>query len=231
MNHLYEEKLNNEGCLMKIVMYNNDYDIVVEFQDEYMYRKHTQYINFKSGSIKNPYYPSIYGVGMIGSKYPRSIHCKHTKEYYTWISMLKRCFNDKYKEKQSSYKNATCCNEWLLYENFYEWLHSQPNFDKWYNGKRWALDKDILVKRNKIYSPENCCLVPQNVNCLFLKRESERGKYPIGVRYTENGFNAKCHNPFTNKGEDLGNYFTPENAFYLGYKPYKEKLIKQVAPD
>lgn len=229
MNHLYEEKLNNQGCLMKIVEYNKANDIVVEFQDKHNYRVNTIYGNFKSGSIRNPYYPSIYGIGITGCKYPTKVNGVSTKEYNAWIDMLKRCFMEKTKDKQPSYKDVECCEEWLNFESFCDWLHSQPNFDKWKNGHRWAIDKDILVKRNKIYSPDTCCLVPINVNCLFLKRESERGKYPIGVRYTENGFNAKCHNPFTNKGEDLGNYFTPENAFYLGYKPYKEKLIKQVA--
>jgi hypothetical protein len=116
----------------------------------------------------------------------------------------------------------------LSYENFYEWLHSQPNFDKWYNGKRWAVDKDIFVKRNKVYSPDTCCLVPQNVNCLFLKREAERGDYPIGVHYSENGFIARCRNPFENRAEELGLYSTPEKAFNA-YKTYKEDIIKQVA--
>ena len=63
--HLQEEKYNNQGCLMKIVEYNKLNDIVVEFQDEYKTRVQTIYANFKSGSIKNPYYPSVYGVGII----------------------------------------------------------------------------------------------------------------------------------------------------------------------
>ena len=89
--------------------------------------------------------------------------------------------------------------------------------------------KDIIVKGNKIYSPDVCCLIPQNVNCLFLKREAERGDYPIGVRYRDGyGFLASCHNPFTNKKEEIGYYSTPEKAF-VAYKDYKENLIKQVA--
>ena len=85
------------------------------------------------------------------------------------------------------------------------------------------------MKKNKVYSPETCCLVPQNVNCLFLKRESKRGQYPIGVRYRDGyGFIASCHNPFTNRKEELGSYSTPEKAFYA-YKSYKEDIIKQAA--
>lgn len=214
---------------MKIVEYNKSDDIVVEFQDEYKTKVRSIYGNFKSGSIKNPYYPSVYGVGIIGTKYPRSVNCRNIKEYETWRQILRRCFDKEFKNRQPTYNNVDCCDEWLSYEKFYEWLHNQPNFDKWYNGKRWAVDKDIFVKRNKVYSPEMCCLVPQNVNCLFLKREAERGLYPIGVRYKDgDGFLASCHNPFTNRREELGSYSTPEKAFNA-YKCYKEDLIKKVA--
>lgn len=213
---------------MKIVEYNSATNIIVEFQDEYKIKVNSIYANFKSGSIKNPYYPSVYEVGIIGTKYPRSVNCRNIKEYEAWRCILRRCYDDKVKDRQPTYNGVSCCEEWLSYENFYEWLHSQPNFDKWYNGKRWAIDKDIFMKKNKVYSPEACCLVPQNVNCLFLKREAERGKYPIGVRYTKDGFVAVCRNPFLNKSVELGCYSTPEKAFNA-YKKYKEMIIKEVA--
>lgn len=230
-SHLYEEKISNQGCLMRIVEYNNNQDITVEFQDKHKARVKTQYCNFDKGSVKNPYYPVVYGVGVAGNKYKTvDENSKSIKEYAIWYHILQRCFDEKYLKKHPAYRGVGVCEEWLYFPNFYEWLHSQPNFDKWYNNKRWAVDKDILVKGNKIYSPENCCIIPQNVNCLFLKRESERGEYPIGVRYKDkDGFIASCHNPFTNKNEKIGSYSTPEKAFYLGYKPYKENIIKKVA--
>lgn len=228
MSRLYEEKFNNQGCLMRIVQFNNNYDIVVEFQDERKYRVNNTYSNFKAGCIKNPYYPSLYGVGVLGTKYRARINGKFMKEYYTWAHMIERCYDEKLKLKQPAYKDVMCCEEWLLYENFYEWLHSQENFDKWYNGKRWALDKDILNKGNKIYSPENCCLIPQSVNCLFLKREASRGKYPIGVRYEEGKFRAICKNSIIGKSEELGCYPIMEEAFNV-YKNRKETIIKQIA--
>lgn len=227
-DRLGEEKLNNQGCLMKIVEYNKANDIVVEFQDEYRAKVNSIYGNFKSGSIKNPYYPSICGVGKVGTKYLSRINSVQLKEYVAWTGMLDRCFSENQKNTQPTYRDVTCCDEWLLYENFYEWIHEQENFDKLRNVKRWALDKDILNKRNKIYSPDTCCLVPQNVNCLFLKREAERGKYPIGVSYKDGKFIASCHNPFTNQREELGCYPTPEKAFNA-YKYYKEDIIKRVA--
>lgn len=228
-DRLGEEKINHYGSPMKIIEYNKYGDVVVEFQDEYKAKVHTNYRCFSLGLTKNPYDKTVYGVGMIGKKYPVSINKKITKEYTAWSGILDRCFEKDYKEKHPTYIDVTCCDEWLLYENFYEWLHSQENFDKWLNGSRWNIDKDILIKGNKIYSSDTCCLVSANVNNLFIKRDMCRGKYPIGVSKYDNGYMVYCNNPLiNNKREYLGYYDTPEKAFNV-YKSYKEKLIKEIA--
>ena len=184
---------------------------------------------FKWG-IKNPYHPEVYGVGIVGNKYQTTSNHKQTKDYEAWCNVLQRCFDKKIKEKKKylTYQDVTCCTEWLLFDNFYEWIHSQDNYDKWLNGDKWAIDKDILIKGNKTYGSETCCLVPHNVNGLFLKSNATRGDLPIGVSIHGNGFQARCHNPIVNKEEYLGSYSTPSYAF-LAYKKYKENLIKQIA--
>lgn len=225
---LGEERCNNQGCLMKIVEYIDANNMIVEFQDEYRARVHTSYKHFAKGNVRNPYNKSIFDIGIVGSKYKTKINNKHIKEYVAWCGMLERCFDSKYKESRPAYEQVTCCKEWLLYENFYEWLHSQENFNKWIDGDRWAVDKDILVKGNKIYYPDSCCLVPININSLFVKNDSLRNELPIGVRKTGNKFSAYCQNPFTGKREYIGIYYSQEQAF-IAYKQYKEKLIKQIA--
>ena len=231
VSRIGEELLNYQNDLMKIIIYNDANDIIVEFQDEYKGKVHTNYYSFKHKSVKNPYHPEVCKVGIIGSKYmSRLPHGKPTKEYETWRGILRRCFDDKRKSLQPTYKNITCCEEWLLYENFYEWLHSQDNFNKWLDSDGWAIDKDILIKGNKIYSHNTCCLVPKNVNNLFIKSQNVRGEYPIGVGKQYKNFTAKCQNPFTGKTEPLGTFNTPEQAF-LAYKSAKESYIKQVAQE
>lgn len=225
---LGEERLNNQGYLMRIVKYNKAIDIVVEFQDEHKARVHTNYACFAKGAVKNPYHTLVYGIAIRGDKYPASVDGNQTKEYSAWFQMIRRCFAKRV--NQPTYNDVVCCNEWLYYENFYEWLHKQENFDKWLNNDGWHLDKDIIIKGNKIYSPETCCLVPQNVNCLFTKHDAARGSYPIGVIKAANGFVARCMNPFIKKFIHLGTYETPEKAF-LAYKLYKENIIKQVAKE
>ena len=105
--------------------------------------------------------------------------------------MLRRCYDKKILEKFPTYKRCTVCDEWLFYPNFKKW------FDENYyeiEGQKMALDKDIISKGNKVYSPENCIFVPNNINVLFTNRKGERGDYPIGVSWKikNNKFQAQC---------------------------------------
>ena len=65
-NRLGEININRFGTIMKIIEYNKAIDIIVEFQDEYKYRRKTTYESFKKGEVSNPYDKSFYGVGFLG---------------------------------------------------------------------------------------------------------------------------------------------------------------------
>ena len=221
--------VNNQGCKMQIVKYNSARDIDVKFfKPKEAIVNNLFYRNFKTGRIKNPYYPSVYNVAFTGQKYPTTLNGKQLKEYHAWHSMLGRCYDKKYQAEKPTYINTIVCEEWLNYENFYEWIHSQKNFDKWKNNEGYAIDKDILVKHNKIYSPYTCCLVPKHINSLFTKNDAIRGDYPIGVTYNKhnNQFVAWCSDG--EKQVFIGDYFAPNDAFEA-YKKYKEKVIKRIA--
>lgn len=221
--------VNTQGLNMTCIEYINSQNIIVEFSNPY-YKTNSYWGNFIKGKIRNPNLPTIYNVGVIGDKYSTRNSMKNIKEYQCWYDMLFRVYGNKREDSTSlRYKKCVVCNEWLYYPNFYEWLHSQENFDKWLNGVKWCLDKDIIVKDNKIYSPNNCCLVPTNVNTLFVKKNKNRGKLPIGVTYNHQNFMSIYSNPITgNTKEYIGTFNTPEEAFY-SYKQHKEDLIKQIA--
>lgn len=220
------EKCNNQGCLMKCIEYNKYSYILVEFQDKYKYVTNSQWGHFKSGNIKNPYFPEVLGVGSLGVKYPTKINDKHLKEYITWRHILERAFDISYKMKFQTYNDCSVCDEWLLYENFYEWLHSQSNFEQWLRGDRWAIDKDIIKKGNKLYSPDTCCLVPPKINSLFTKRDCARGCLPIGVSKHQQKYRASIN--MDDKRVIFPVRCTVEEAF-LDYKYIKEEYIKQIA--
>lgn len=228
-----EEYVNNQGYTMKIVKYNGANDIIVEFQDDYKALVHASYSSYKKGEIRNPFHKSIFGVGMIGDKYPAKINGKHTKEYKTWRSMIARAYDTRYSDLHKTYEDVCVCDDWMLFTNFYEWLHSQQNFDRWLNEDQWNLDKDIIKKNNKVYAPEFCCLVPHNVNKLFTNHKTARGQHPVGVTYDKKcgKYRVNCNNPFSKIGNNyLGRYTTAEEAFIV-YKKYKEEIIKLVAQD
>ena len=81
---------------MKVVEYYNNQNIIVEFQDEHKARVKTQYYNFVKGSVKNPYHPVVYGVGIAGNKYKTvDENSKSIKEYTIWYHILQRCYDKK----------------------------------------------------------------------------------------------------------------------------------------
>ena len=220
---------------MKIIEYNSSSDVIVEFQDEYKFKVNTSYGNFTHGTVKNLFAKSVFGVGITGNKYPTRINGIKQKEYEAWHGILERCYEKNAKSKRPTYKNATCCEEWLYYPNFYEWLHQQENFEQWLNGSRWAVDKDILIKNNKLYSPETCCLVPDYVNILFIKSDALRGDLPIGVSIHpqhEGKYYVQMSITKDNKRKNkfIGLYRNLEDAF-AAYKKAKEKHIKKVAQE
>lgn len=145
-----------------------------------------------------------------------------TESYKCWRRMIRRCYSPKFRAKHQSYLDCIVCEEWLMFSNFEKW------FDKNY-VKGYHLDKDILVKGNKIYSPDTCCFVPRIINNLFIKANKTRGDTPIGVSWHNNNFYASCRIYGTNRTH-LGVYPTPEEAFNA-YKEAKESYIKAVAQE
>lgn len=224
---LGQEGFNVYGEHMVIISYNGQRHIEVLFDNGGI--KQTSYSNFKRGYVKNPLSPSVCGVGIVGNMITK-INGKHIKEYKLWHNMLIRCYkNDD--AKAPTYADVTCSKEWLYFPTFYNWVHSQDNFKKLMEDEiEFQLDKDILVKGNKLYSANTCCLVPRNINMLFTKRKAKRGDTPIGVvknHHKNDSFISICSNPY---GDDYVHYgFTNVYDAFEQYKNDKEMIIKQVA--
>ena len=238
MKNLKEERLGEVrknkdslgGYEMKIVEYYRGDNIIIEFQDEYKAKICSRYDQFENGSIKNPYHPSIYDVAYMGQGEYNSTNKngKHTIEYEIWRDMIRRCYDPYWINNGNlTYKDSQVYKVWLNFQNFAKWYNENK-----YGNEKLYLDKDILMKRNKIYSPETCVLVPKRINNLFTKNDINRGIYPIGVSYNKqhNKFYSSCSILDENgkkKKKSLGYYNTPEEAF-LVYKNFKENYIKQV---
>jgi hypothetical protein len=161
----------NEGYVVKVLDYVNKNNVYVEFQDKDRARCWFRTVNLRSGKFKNPYHRSVLGVGYLGEGiYRCSKDSKLTVVYVIWNSMLSRCYCEKYQTKKPSYIGCTVHEEWHNFQVFAEWFYSYP---KYFKG--CELDKDILVKGNKVYSAETCCLVPKEINSFFVNVSENSG--------------------------------------------------------
>ena len=123
----------------------------------------------------------------------------------------------------------TVCTDWINFQSFAAWCESQEFFNaKDGNGKSYQLDKDILVKGNKIYSPDTCCFIPSQINSLFSHVKSSKGEYPVGVSYVKGRGNFHAYYSKNGKRVNLGHFKTPEQAFQA-YKKAKESHIRFMA--
>jgi len=133
--------------------------------------------------------------------------------YRIWSNMLTRCYSEKCHDNHPTYAGCSVSDSWLIFSNFRAWVLSQ----KW---EGMEIDKDILVRNCKIYSPETCVFVTQSLNCFLTDRARLRGKYPVGVTKSGNTFRARCRNPFTMSSDSLGNFSSAHLAHlaWLGKK-------------
>ena len=158
----------------------------------------------------------IYGVG-INDLYIGT----HSDVYSKWYNMIRRCYDKKYHINKPSYEEAAVCEEWKHLSNFKLWF--DENYIEGYH-----LDKDILVKGNKVYSPETCCFVPNDINALLTKSNGVRGELPIGVRLSKNKKKFEARLSVYKGYIHLGSFDTKEEAFEA-YKIAKENWVKKTA--
>ncbi len=136
--------------------------------------------------------------------------------YQKWVSMLKRCYSDKLQNRYPTYRGCTVCEEWLTFSNFKSWMEQQD----WENKH---LDKDLLVRGNKVYSPDTCVFLTKEVNSFLTDSKSSRGEFPIGVSFHKGTgkYRARCSNPYS-KSSYLGMYDDPKSAHLVWVNKKKE---------
>lgn len=172
-----------------------------------------------------------YGVGINDADYVTKpvINGKETRcpAYKAWHHMLLRAYNQRYNTKHPTYGAVTVCDEWLIFSNFRRWFIEN-------HVDCCELDKDILSKENKIYSPETCIYVPQWLNKFTTNRKSKRGKYLIGVSWDlkSDKFRAQVSNcnPAGNKKEYLG-VFDNELEAYNAWLTRKLEIALELKPE
>ena len=208
----------------KILKYNGSKDVEIQFINT-GFETIATLGNIKNGKVKDLYLPSVYGVGIIGTKYPSEVNRVKTKEYVLWLNMFQRCYSTTLKKRNPTYEGCEVSNNFKYFEYFYEWCHKQIGF----NNEGWQLDKDLLIKGNKVYSEDFCVFIPSDINLLLTKSTASRGEYLIGVSWckTNKAFKAQVSRS-KGKSEYLG-LFKTETEAYNAYKIAKESFVKEQA--
>ena len=145
--------------------------------------------------------------------------------YRRWKKMLERCYYEKYQEKYPTYTGCYVCKEWLTFSNFKAWMETQD-----WKGKQ--LDKDILFRGNKVYSPGTCVFINQNVNKFILDSAAIRGDYLIGVSWDKKKrckYLSQCTDGQGRK-KFLG-YFNTELEAHKAWLKCKQEVARQLAAE
>ena len=180
----------------------------------------------KLGQIRDKSLNSIAGGCSLGDTKSK-VNGAYKKSYMLWTNMVSRCYRGNETTKNPTYEKCEISELFKKYENFEKWCSNQIGFgvldDK---GEPFHLDKDILVKGNKIYSEDTCCFVPICINNLFTLRGLKRGEFLIGVSKKGDRFCATINKHGKQMG--LGTFDTELEAFWA-YKLAKEAYVKEAA--
>lgn len=178
------------------------------------------------GRISDKLSPTVYGIGILGLVDGKVVG---RKSYKIWHAMIQRCYSTKEngRKRSRTYKGVSVCKEWLTYTNFRDWF--DVNYIEGY-----CLDKDLTVLGSREYSPDTCSFVPNEINCLLLSSDNNKGEYPLGVHLDTESRKFSTQISIKDGAKStrrfLGYYLTPEDAF-SAYKKFKEEWIKKVAQE
>lgn len=226
-----------EGFKYKVLDYEDAHNVTIQWED-----CGTIQIcmsgDVAKGKLKYLNKRSVFGIGYLGfgrfvpgerrmsegqERVPSAIH-RH------WRHVLERTVADR---DINRYEDCEIVESWHCFQDFAEWAVEQKNaFGVEESGRLYHLDKDMVKEGNRLYCPEYCVFLPNEVNCFYTKKEIGNTGF-AGVNYirpgsknAKDGYIARCHRGKVR--EYLGYYDTPEEA-HAAYKIHKEKYAKELA--
>lgn len=215
------DKFQTSNGVVEVVDYFNAFKVTVMFDDGH--KTVTSAGHIREGTVGHPYRKVVYGIGYVGiGIYKATQGTSDYKVYQIWSAMLQRCYDKKHQEKiNPTYDGCSVSEDWHCYQKYAEDYYNLVG-----ESKGWHIDKDIIIRGNKVYSYENCCAVPPELNMMLCGGNAARGKFPIGVSwnkrrgmfrsYSWGGIGKQIH---------LGYYNDVQSAFNA-YKVFKESFIK-----
>lgn len=195
-----------------LVEYKNYRNVKIKFLNT-SFEKWARMDHLLKGSVKDTtVFGEVLSFGV--NDFPEC--CKYVRN--RWNHVMRRCYSVKFKEEYASYVRCTSSENFRSLRYFSSWWDIQVGS----SNKDWQLDKDILVKGNKLYSEDTCVFVPREINNLFNKPNNSTKLIGTSLCKRSNKFRAIL------KNKHIGLFQTEVEAFYA-YKEAKEAYIKEVA--
>ena len=213
----------NEGGSFTVIEFHSAKNVIIRHNDEHGHVAKVSSDQVRNGNIRNPFYPTLYGVAYMGvGKHKAKIKGKHVQQYSIWTGAVCRCYCPVRLAKRPSYNGCTLSKEFLCYQNFAEWYTTHESY-----GLGYELDKDLLVKGNKVYSAETCTMLPREINLAIRTDRKKSSDLPVGVLENKiGGYTAGVR--IKTKDCHLGTFNTIEEAS-AAYVKAKEAYVKEVA--
>lgn len=141
---------------------------------------------------------SMFGIGYLGC----SDADTKGEIYRKWANMMQRCYSEATHKIKPYYRDSRAHEEWWNFSNFREWYRENI-----IEGRKFDLDKDILVQGNNIYGSDTCSLVTHYANTIFQHRGIETNIVKSNIK---GKFDASVS--ILGKTKEVGSFDTYEEA-------------------
>ena len=159
----------------------------------------------------------VFGVGIndLDSKHPA---------YPTWHSIHRRSYSEVYHASKPTYEDVEVCSEWQIISNYAGWF-----LENYVEG--FQLDKDLIKPGNRIYCPEFCCFLPNEVNCALQNNRGRNG-LPPGVSIKAESGKYIAQLSMNTDGRRVSKHLLSTDSVQFAaeaYKVAKEEHISKLA--
>ena len=140
---------------------------------------------------------------------------RNTKAYNLYMNMIGRVGKKKF------YEDCSVSENFADFQYFAEWCQNQ----KYYHARDCNLDKDLIIRANKLYSEDRCVFIPKSLN-IFLSSTKSVGVCVQGVHFKKENSKFVANIHCNGKHNHIG-YFANERQAYEAYAKRKYEIVEE----
>lgn len=161
---------------------------------------------------------------------------RHTPEGKLYNNMMSRVRLGNLETNSKTYKTyhgISVGDNFKDFQFFAKWCNNQVGFNSIDdNGRKFCLDKDLLLYNNKEYNENYCVFVPSEINTFISKggNHNKDNGLPIGVSYREDrGYMVYVSMPWKKNQKKCGPYRKLERAVikYIELKKWVANVLAE----